>query len=56
MDLSEALSVDDSGASLLILGLGDPHGLEGRQRRQDGSSDPDEELSLGGGHNLDLHG
>lgn len=56
MDLSEALSVDDGGASLLILGLGDPHGLEGGQRGQDGTSDPDEELSLGGSHNLDLHG
>lgn len=56
MDLSEALPVDDGGASLLILGLGDPHGLEGGQRGQDGSSDPDEELPLGRGNDLDLHG
>lgn len=40
----------------MILGLGDPHGLEGRQGRQDGATDPDEELSLLRSQDLDLHG
>lgn len=53
---SETFAVDDGGAGLLVLCLGDPHGLEGGERRQDGSSDPDEELPLCGGHDLDLHG
>ena len=36
----EALAVDDGGAGLVVLGLGDPHGLERRQRRQDGAANP----------------
>ena len=48
--------MDDGGASLLVFCLGDPHGLEGGEGGQDGSSDPDEELPLGGCHYLDLHG
>jgi len=53
---SETLSVDDGGASFLILCLGDPHGLEGRQRRKDGSSNPHQKLPLSWCDHLDLHG
>mmetsp|Transcript_13713 Transcript_13713/g.28060 ORF Transcript_13713/g.28060 Transcript_13713/m.28060 type:complete len:392 (+) Transcript_13713:62-1237(+) len=52
----EALAVDDRGAGLVVLGLGDPHLLEGGKRREDGSADPHGVLPLGGGHDLDLHG
>eukprot|EP00445_Apocalathium_hangoei_P011190 CAMPEP_0203875044 /NCGR_PEP_ID=MMETSP0359-20131031/20608_1 /ASSEMBLY_ACC=CAM_ASM_000338 /TAXON_ID=268821 /ORGANISM="Scrippsiella Hangoei, Strain SHTV-5" /LENGTH=76 /DNA_ID=CAMNT_0050793845 /DNA_START=89 /DNA_END=315 /DNA_ORIENTATION=+ len=34
---SEALPVHDRGAGLVVLALGDPHLLEGAQRRQDGA-------------------
>ena len=46
----------DGGARLVVLLLGDPHLLEGRQRGQDGASDPDRVLPLGGSDDLDLHG
>ena len=36
----EALAVDDRGARLVVLLLGDPHLLEGRERREDGAADP----------------
>merc|ERR1712242_378605 len=52
----EAFSVDDGGAALVVLLLGDPHLLEGGQGGQDGSSDPDGVLPLGGSDNLDLDG
>merc|ERR1712018_253696 len=52
----EALAVDDGGAALVVLLLGDPHLLEGGQGGQDGSSDPDGVLPLGGGDDLDLDG
>mmetsp|Transcript_62306 Transcript_62306/g.109769 ORF Transcript_62306/g.109769 Transcript_62306/m.109769 type:complete len:430 (-) Transcript_62306:38-1327(-) len=52
---SEALPVHDRGAGLIILALGDPHLLEGAQRRQDGAADPDGVLALRRRHNLDLH-
>jgi hypothetical protein len=48
--------VDDGGSGLLVLGLGDPHGLEGGERAENGSSDPDQELPLSGCDDLDLHG
>lgn len=48
--------MDDGGSSLLILGLGDPHGLEGGKRAEDGSSDPNQELPLCGCDDLNLHG
>ena len=48
--------MDDAGAGLLVFGLADPHGLEGRQRRQDRATDPHQELPLGGSQHLDLHG
>ena len=52
----EALAVDDGGARLVVLLLGDPHLLEGGQRGQDGAADPDGVLALRGGDDLDLHG
>ena len=52
----EALAVDDGGAGLVVLLLGDPHGLEGGEGGEDGSSDPDGVLALRGGHDLDLDG
>merc|ERR1719435_316426 len=52
----EAFAVDDSGASLVVLLLGDPHLLEGGEGSQDGASDPDGVLPLGRSDDLDLHG
>merc|ERR1712242_406048 len=52
----EALAVDDGGAALIVLLLGDPHLLEGGEGGQDGSSDPDGVLPLGGSDDLDLDG
>ena len=52
----EALPVDDGGAALVVLLLGDPHLLEGGEGSQDGASDPDGVLPLGGSDDLDLHG
>merc|ERR1719428_1163845 len=52
----EALAVDDSGAGLVVLLLGDPHLLEGGEGSQDGASDPDGVLPLGRSDDLDLHG
>merc|ERR1712050_300031 len=52
---SETLPVDDGRARLVILTLGDPHLLEGAQRRQDGASDPHRVLALWRSHDLDLH-
>merc|ERR1712027_220121 len=52
----EALPVDDGGAALVVLLLGDPHLLEGGEGGQDGSSDPDGVLPLGGSDDLDLNG
>lgn len=48
--------MDNAGTSLLILGLGDPHGLESGKRTENGSSNPDKELTLSRSHDLDLHG
>merc|ERR1719292_68819 len=52
----EALAVDNGGTALVVLLLGDPHLLEGGQRGQDGASDPDGVLPLGGSDDLDLDG
>lgn len=52
----EALSVDDRGSRLVVLLLRDPHLLEGRERGEDGTTDPYRVLSLGRGDDLDLHG
>mmetsp|Transcript_76454 Transcript_76454/g.155143 ORF Transcript_76454/g.155143 Transcript_76454/m.155143 type:complete len:451 (+) Transcript_76454:116-1468(+) len=48
------LLVDDAHAALLVHGLGDPHGLEGGQGRQDGAANPHGVLALRGSHNLHL--
>jgi len=48
--------VHNLGTCLEIFGLGDPHGLEGRQGSKDGSSNPHQELPLGRSKDLDLHG
>merc|ERR1712002_1456098 len=50
----EALAVDDAGAGLVVLLLGDPHGLEGGQRRQDGTTNPDGIFALGRSNDLDF--
>ncbi len=52
----EALAVDDGGARLLVLLLGDPHGGEGGERRENGTTDPDGVLALRGSNNLGLDG
>ena len=52
----EALSVDDGRTGFVVFGLGDPHGLEGREGSKDGTTDPDGVLSLWGSDDLDLHG
>jgi len=52
----EALAVDDAGAGLVVLLLGDPHLLEGGQGGQDGATDPDGVLALWGSDDLDLDG
>merc|ERR1719422_513212 len=52
----EALAVDDGGAALVVLLLGDPHLLEGGEGSQDGASDPDGVLPLVGSDDLDLDG
>jgi hypothetical protein len=48
--------VDDGRSRLVILGLRDPHLLEGGQGGKDGTTDPDGVLSLRRSDNLDLHG
>jgi len=48
--------VDDGRTGLVVLGLGDPHLLEGGEGGEDGTTDPDRVLSLRGGDDLDLHG
>merc|ERR1712051_43458 len=52
----EALAVDDGGAALVVLLLGDPHLLEGGEGSQDGASDPDGVLPLWGRDDLDVGG
>ena len=48
--------MDNGWAGLVVLGLGDPHGLEGGEGCQDGAPDPDGILPLWGSNDLDLHG
>jgi hypothetical protein len=52
----EAFSVDNAWTRLVILSLGDPHGLKGGERGQDGASDPHRVLPLRRSDDLDLHG
>ena len=56
MSFLEAFAVDNAGAGLVVLLLGDPHFLEGGEGSQDGATDPDGVFSLGGSDDLDLHG
>merc|ERR1712038_2091526 len=46
----------NGGTALVILLLGDPHLLEGGQRSQNGTTDPDGVLPLRGSDDLDLDG
>mmetsp|Transcript_49286 Transcript_49286/g.163220 ORF Transcript_49286/g.163220 Transcript_49286/m.163220 type:complete len:400 (-) Transcript_49286:237-1436(-) len=55
---SRALAVNGTRALLVVLLLREPELLEGAERRQDRSADPDGEAALGGrcrGDHLDLH-
>jgi len=47
--------VDDRWSGLVVLLLGDPHLLEGRERGKDRATDPDGVLSLWWSDDLDLH-
>lgn len=51
----EALAVHDARPSLIVLLLHDPHLLEGAQRCQDGPSNPNGVLALGGGDDANLN-
>ena len=51
---SEALLVDDRRAGLVMLLLGDPHGLEGWEGGEDGATDPGGELPLWRSDDVDL--
>jgi len=48
--------VDNGWSCLVVLLLGDPHSLEGREGSQDGATNPDRVLSLWWRDDLDLHG
>merc|ERR1719346_435362 len=50
------LMVEGARARLVVFLLGDPHLLEGGEGSQDGASDPDGVLPLGGSDDLDLDG
>ena len=50
-----AFSVNNAGTRLVILLPGDPHLLEGGERSQDGSSNPDGVFPLRRSNDLDLH-
>ena len=52
----EALAMDDGRSRLIILALRDPHLLEGAQRTQDRTPNPNAVLSLRWSDHLDLHG
>jgi len=51
----KAFAMDDGGSRFVVLCLTDPHLLEGGERGQDGTTDPDGVLSLWGSNDLDLH-
>ena len=48
--------MDDGWTGFIVLLLGDPHLLEGRERSQDGATDPDRVFPLWWSNDLDLHG
>ena len=52
----EALAVDNAWAGLVVLFLGDPHGLEGGEGSKDGATDPYGVFTLRWSNDLDLDG
>jgi len=52
----EALPVNNARARFVVFLLGDPHLLEGGERGEDGSSDPDRVFTFRGSNDLDLDG
>jgi len=52
----EAFSVDDGWSRLVVLLFRDPHLLEGRQRSENRTTDPDRVFPFWWGNDLDLHG
>ena len=48
--------MNDARAGFVVLLLGDPHLLEGGQRGQDGTTDPDGVFALRGSDDLDFDG
>jgi len=52
----EALAVNNGWAAFIVFLLGDPHLLEGGERSEDGSSNPDGVFPLRGSDDLDLDG
>ena len=52
----ETFAVNNRWSRLVVFLLGNPHLLEGGQRSQDGTTDPDGVFALWWGDNLDLHG
>ena len=51
----EALAVDDGRTALVVLLLRDPHLLEGRERCENGATNPDGVFTLRRSNDLDLH-
>jgi len=51
----EALSVDNGRSRLVVFLLADPHLLEGGERSEDGTSDPDGVFTLGWCDDFNLH-
>merc|ERR1719378_1348333 len=52
----EAFSVDGGWTRFIVFLFGDPHLLEGGERGQDGSSNPDRVFSFWWSNDLDFHG
>jgi hypothetical protein len=52
----ETFAVNDRWSGLVVLLFGDPHLLEGGQRGQDRTTDPDGVLAFRWGDDLDLEG
>ena len=52
----EAFTVNNSWARFIVFLFADPHGLEGGERSQDGSTDPDGVFTFWWSNDLDLDG
>ena len=52
----KAFTMNNRRSRLVILGLGDPHLLKGRQRGKDGTTNPDRVFTFRRCNDLDLHG